>query len=146
MLTAFVILDYPLGRLADKIGSEKELTAIGFLIMAGTVFCFAFLPVLTIPLIGVLLFLSRVGAATVEAMTEIHFFKIIDGENPMYLTVLRDLRPLAYVITPIVATVSMYFLPFKTSFVVLGCILLIGFTISFKMEKKSIWWQRSHKS
>ena len=146
MLTAFVILDYPLGRLADKIGSEKELTAIGFVIMSLTVFGFAFLPALTIPLIGVLLFFSRVGAATVETMTEIHFFKIIDGENPMFLSIFRDIRPVAYVVTPIVATIAMTFLSFKTSFVVLGIFLLIGFCTALTMEKKRTWWQRSHRN
>lgn len=146
MLTAFVILDYPLGRLADKIGSEKELAAIGFVIMAGTVFCFAYLPILTIPLIGILLFLSRVGAATVEAMTEIHFFKIIDGENPMFLTILRDVRPLSYIVTPLVAIASITIFSFKTSFAILGLFLIAGFFVAFKMEKKKVWWQRSHRS
>ncbi len=146
MLTAFVMLDYPLGRLADKIGSEKELTAIGFVIMALTVFGFAFLPVLTIPLIGVLLFFSRVGAATVETMTEIHFFKIIDGENPMFLSIFRDIRPVAYILTPIIATISLALLPFKTSFAVLGFVLLIGFCVALTMEKKRAWWQRSHNN
>jgi MFS family permease len=146
MLTAFVILDYPLGRLADKIGSEKELTGIGFCIMAITVFGFAFISNMTIPLIGILLFFSRVGAATVETMTEIHFFKIVDGENPMFLSIFRDLRPLAYVVTPVIATLSMIFLSFKSSFAVLGIVLIFGFFATFKMEKKSGWMQRSHRS
>ncbi len=145
MLTTFVVLDYPLGRIADRLGSEKELSAIGFLIMACSVFGFVFLSSTTAITFGILLFVSRIGAATVEAMTEIHFFKIIDGANPMYLSIFRDLRPLAYVTAPIVAIIAFAFLPFKLTFAVLGIILLIGFFAAFKMERKSDWWVREHR-
>ena len=144
MLTSFVILDYPLGRLADWIGSEKELAAIGFIIMAMSLFGFALIPHPTIAAVGVLMLLSRIGAATVETMTEIHFFKIVSIENPMYVSLFRDLNPLANVITPVIALTAFSLLTFRHSFAAFGCILIIGFVATFFMEQKRAWWVREH--
>ncbi len=146
MLLAFVILDYPLGRLADWLGSEKELAAIGFLIMIGTVFALAFLRIDTVIMMGALLFMSRIGAATVEAMTEIHFFKSASETDPGLLSLFCDLRPLAFAIGPLLGMVALYFLPFKMIFAVLGAILFLGLTAALSMEKKPGWWVREHKN
>lgn len=145
MLTAFVILDYPLGRLADYLGSEKELAALGFLCMTAAVAGLAFLPFPGVLTVGLLLFFSRVGAATVEAMTEIHFFKITNGDDPRMLSVFRDLRPLAYIIGPLSGAFIIAFLPFQSIFIFLCVILLIGFYITLHMERKPAWWKRAHR-
>lgn len=146
MLTAFVILDYPLGRLADKIGSEKGLTAIGFLIMIGSVLALALTPKPTIEVMGLILFFSRVGAATVEAMTEIHFFKLTSDKDPRLLSVFRDLRPLAYIVAPLAGSLLLTFFPFITIFAALVGVLGIGFFVTFGMEKTHGWWTRAHES
>ena len=137
MLAPFVFLDYPLGRIADRIGSEKELTAIGFLVMAFCVLGLAFLPNLGIISITVLLFMSRIGAATVEAMTEIHFYKIASETDPRLLSVFSDLRPLSYIIGPILGLCVLSVLPFRGLFSVLGAIVCIGVIASLRMETKS---------
>ncbi len=145
MLSAFVILDYPLGRLADKIGSEKELASIGFVIMTLAVFGLAFLPLGNVILIGALLFFSRVGAATVETMTEIHFFKIAENADPRVLSVFRDLRPLAYIIGPLLGTIILEVAPFRSIFAILGVVLIVGFFVALGLEKNPEWWTRAHK-
>lgn len=145
MLVPFVALDYPLGKMADWLGSEKELTAIGFLIMAGSVFSLTIITHPSVLLIGALLFLSRVGAATVEAMTEIHFFKVARDSDPSLLALFSDLRPLAYVIAPLIGALAISLLPFKMIFAVLALILMVGFVVSFFLEKNTVWWTRAHK-
>lgn len=145
MLTSFVILDYPLGRFADWIGSEKELAAIGFLIMAVSVFGFFFMTTVSVALIAGLMFLSRIGAATVETMTEIHFFKIVSAENPMYVSLFRDLNPVANIVTPVIALTSFALFSFQQSFAVIGTIILLGFCASFFMEVNRKWWSRAHQ-
>ncbi len=144
MLTAFVIFDYPLGKLADFLGSEKELTAIGFIIMATSVLGLALIESPSIFVIGLLLFFSRVGAATVEAMTEIHFFKIAGAADSSILSIFRDLRPLAYLIAPLCGAVILYTLPFESLFFILTFILVLGYFLSFHLERKTKWWTRSH--
>jgi len=146
MLAPFVILDYPLGRLADWLKSEKELTAIGFFIMMMCLFALAFYSNPSVLLVGVILFFSRVGAATTEAMTEIHFYKIAKDSDPGLISLFCDLRPLAYIVAPLLGALTVSMLPFRMTFAVLGCILIIGFVISFYMEKKQGWWIPEHRN
>ncbi len=146
MLTAFVILDYPLGRLADKLGSEKELAAIGFLIMAASVFGFAFLPTITVGMVAFLMIISRIGAAMVETMTEVHFFKITTDSSPLLITLFRDLRPIATVVTPIVALSGFAFLGFRYSFAIFGMLMIAGFFFALGLERHRKWWKRDHKN
>ncbi len=144
MISAFVILDYPLGKIADWLRSEKELSAIGFLIMSTCVFALAFTPNPSVFTVGIILFISRIGAATVEAMTEIHFFKIAKDSDPSLISLFCDLRPLSYILAPILGIFALSLLPFHMIFAVLGCILILGFFVSIKFEKKSAWWVPEH--
>ncbi len=145
MILAFVLLDYPLGKIADAIGSEKELTVIGFCIMLISVLGIGMVSTPNAYIVGILLFFSRVGAATVEAMTEIHFFKTIREEDKNLISIFRDLRPLAYIIAPVFGTLIISFTPFKTIFFVLGLIITVGIISAFYIEKKRKWWIREHK-
>ena len=146
MLTAFVILDYPLGWIADKLGSEKELTVVGFFIMMVSVFGLAVVTTPSMLTIGILLFMSRVGAATVEAMTEIHFFKIVKDTEPELISVLCDLRPLSYIVAPIAGIVIMALFPFTLIFGILGILMIAGIYIATKLERNHTWWKRAHKA
>ncbi len=145
MLATFIILDYPLGRLADYLGSEKELAAFGFLLMAASVFSLALLNAPTALTVGALLFLSRIGAATVEAMTEIHFFKVVKDADPGLLSLFCDLRPLSYIAAPIIGAFALALLPFQMTFAVLGIILVTGFVVAFYLEKDTRLWARAHE-
>ena len=146
MLSPFVLLDYPLGRIADYLKSEKELAVIGFLIMMICVFALAFIHAPSVLLVGVILFFSRVGAATVEAMTEIHFFKLAKDSDPGVISLFCDLRPISYIVAPILGAIAISMLPYQTMFAVLGCILILGFAVAFYMEKKPQWWVAEHKN
>ena len=146
MLSAFVILDYPLGRLASYLKSEKELAVIGFLIMMVCVFALAFIDTPSVLVVGIILFFSRVGAATVDVMTEIHFFKLAKDSDPGLISLFCDLRPISYIIAPILGAIAVTILPYKMMFAVLGFILILGFGISFYMEKKPEWWIPEHRN
>lgn len=134
MLLPFIILEFPLGKLSDKIG-EKKLLTIGFSII--TLFT------LTIPLIHVpelwlwasILFLTRVGAAIIEVMSETYFFKSINEENIAAISFFRNTTPLAFVIAPLCAIPVILLVPsFEYLFFVLGAILLCGFLISLRLR------------
>jgi MFS family permease len=146
MLLAFVVLDYPLGKIADYLGSEKELAVIGFLIMATSVGTLALVQAPSFATVTLILLFSRIGAATVEAMTEIHFFKVAKDSDPGLLALFSDIRPLAYVLAPLIGALAIALLPFQMSFVVLSAILMVGFVASFYLEDTSQWWVRAHKN
>lgn len=134
MLLPFVILSFPLGFLSDKIG-EKKMLIYGFLICA--VFTF------TIPLIdgpnlllwASVLFLTRIGAAMIEVMSESYFFKVVSEENADAISFFRNTGPLSFIIAPSIAIPTLLLIPsFEYLFFVLGVVLLGGLFITLRLE------------
>lgn len=134
MLLPFIFLDFPLGKLSDKIGEKKMLIA-GFLITA--IFTFV-IPFITVPVVwtwAIILFGTRVGAATIEVMAESYFFKKVDEKNANEISFFRNTYPLSFVIAPLMAIPVLFFTPsFKYLFFVLSAILLIGFFLSLRLR------------
>jgi len=134
MLVPFLLLDYPLGILSDKIGEKKILLA-GFLVTA--------LSTLLIPLISApimllwagILFATRVGAAMIEVMSENYFFKSVPEEDVEEMAFFRNTTPLSFILGPALATPLLIFFPsFSYLFLVLGAILLLGFLITLRLR------------
>jgi MFS family permease len=134
MLIPFVLLDYPLGKLSDKIG-EKKMLIIGFII---TSFFTLILPFITEPKVWIwamILFGTRIGAATIEIMSESYFFKEVDEKNSDEISFFRNTFPLSYIISPLLAIPVLLLVPsFQYLFFVLGIILLVGLLISLKLK------------
>jgi len=134
MLIPFVILDFPLGKLSDKIG-EKRILTYGFLIGA---FFTLLIPLVKEPnlwLWALILFGTRVGAATIEIMSESYFFKNVHEENADAISFFRNNYPLAYILAPLLAIPILILIPsFQYIFYILGAILLIGFFITIRLK------------
>ncbi|MFH1608952.1 MAG: MFS transporter [Patescibacteria group bacterium] len=134
MLLPFVILEFPLGKISDKIG-EKKLLITGFIIIT---FFTLIIPFITEPKVwiwGLILFGTRVGAAIIEVMSETYFFKKVEAENAEEINFFRNTYPLAYIIAPIFAIPILFLVPsFEYLFYVLGVILLIGLFITLKLR------------
>lgn len=130
MLIPFVVIGYPLGRLVDKkILREKSIIIFGLLLMSLSVFFFARVPHGNVLLLTLCLFLSRVGAASVEAANEMYFFKHIDDGKTYFLSLFRDTIPLAYTIIPIVASIVLRNYTIATLFSALSVFILLGYIV-----------------
>ena len=125
MLIPFVLLDYPLGKYSDKIG-EKKMLALGFIILGISTFLIFFISSKSVLLWAFVLFMTRVGAATIEAMNEIYFFKKIKPADSGLVSFFRNSAPLSLIIAPMVATAILGFAPDKYLFLILGIILISG--------------------
>ena len=135
MLLPFVLTEAPLGRLADRRWGEKEVMAIGFIVMALATGMAAFVETKSVVLWTIILFVSRVGAAMVEIMSETYFFKKVDSSKANVIGLFRTMRPWAYVVSPILATILFAFsLPLKYIFVVLALVMFLGLHLSLKLE------------
>lgn len=134
MLLPFVLLSYPLGKLSDKLG-EKKILIIGFIIW---ILATLSIPLITLPIawvFAIVLFLTRVGAATVEVMSESYFFKIVKEEDADEIAFFRNTRAVSFLIAPAIATVLLLYLPsFVYLFYVLGAILLIGLLVTLRIK------------
>jgi MFS family permease len=133
MLLPFVLLEAPLGRLADKNG-EKKLLSVGFAIMAISTFLIAFVTDHNVYIWTALLFVTRIGAAIVEVMTDTYFFKKVDATKTHIISFFRTARPLAYVISPVIATILFTVFDTRGLFVFLGLFLLYGLRYSYSID------------
>jgi MFS family permease len=135
MLSAFVIVQYPLGRFSDRIG-EKKLLGFGLLILGGATLLFAFTKSSTPLILGLILFLTRIGAATVEVMSETYFFKNVTDADVEIISLFRVVRPLAYVVAPLLGTLILINSTYETLFIILGCGILASLTLLTKLHEK----------
>lgn len=134
MLLPFIFVEIPLGKIADKYIGEKEMLNIGFVI---TIFSVALMPFISgkdFWLWAILLFVTRIGAAMIEVMTETYFFKKISDKDVNLISIFRSMSTIAYIIAPIIVTISLVLLPFCYTFFVLAAIMVFGFRYSLAIK------------
>jgi len=127
MLIPFLVFEIPAGIIADKYIGEKEILYLGFFILVASLFLFFYLKVTTFWIWASVLFLSRIGAALIEAMRETYFFKIVDAKDVGYINIFRTTAPLGYVIGPFLAMIILKFFPLNYLFLIIALISLSGF-------------------
>ena len=77
--------------------------------------------------------LSRVGAAMVESMTEVHFFRHVTEKDTSVITAFRALRPLGSVAGPLLASVALIYLTLPTTFIVFAVVMLLVVPLSLSI-------------
>jgi len=133
-LTAFVIIEYPAGLLADEKWGEQEMMIIGFIFICGSAFALSFISTTSVLVWAIALFCTRVGASLVEVTTESYFFKQVSSDNADLLSTFRLMRPIGSMIGALIGTVCLFFLPFSYIFAVLGAVCLLGFYFSISLR------------
>ncbi len=127
MLLPFVLIQYPLGKLADKKYGEKEIMAIGFGIMGTATFILAFINSHNLFVWAIFLLITRIGAAAAEVMMEIYFFKSVSLRDTAVLGMFRITRPVAYFIAPLITGIGLMFnANHAWLFIIVGAICLLG--------------------
>ncbi len=138
MLLPFSILPFPLGRYADKIG-ERKMLMFGFTIASLATLSLFFIYQPVVWLWALLLLTTRVGAATIEVMSDAYFFKHIRPENEEFVGVYRTASPIAYIIGPAIASLVFLFVPaFNYIYVILGTAMLLGVYLASTIRKGDI--------
>lgn len=130
MLLPFIILPPFLGSLADKKLGEKEILSAGLIITGLACILIALIDSPNPILWALVLLLSRVGISAVEGMKESFLFKHLTAGDAGLLSISRNTRPLAYVISPIIASVFLLFFDFKFIFIFLGLVMWFGLRYS----------------
>lgn len=134
MLLPFIFLEIPAGVFADKYSGEKKILYIGFMILISAV-ALLFLTESSSPFVwALILFLSRCGAALIEAMRESYFFKIVDVEDIDYINLFRNVSPLSYLVGSGLAVFALKFYSIEYLFLFLAFVLLSGFYFTWKIQ------------
>lgn len=126
MLIPFPLIQYELGKLADKRFGEKEIMAIGFGIMGLSTIALGFIDSHSVLFWAFMLFMTRVGAAAIEIMMETYFFKTVSTSDTATLGMFRVTRPVSNFIAPLITGFGLMFTTHAYVFVIIGIISLIG--------------------
>ncbi len=136
MLLPFVFLEYPAGIIADKWLGDKEMLIAGFVI---TGIAFGALALVTastsLVVIAAILFVSRIGAALVEAMVEGHFFRSVTERDASTITVYRMMRPVGALIAPLFASLLLITGNYLLFFMVSGALIVaLGIIVTIPLR------------
>jgi predicted MFS family arabinose efflux permease len=133
-LLPFMILELPLGKIADKYFGEKEILTLGFFIAGLSTMLITAFDEQIFWLWAGLLFMTRVGASMIEIMNETYLFKKISDADVDILSVYRSVRPITYVISPIIASVLLIFIEINQLFLFLGILVFTGVLFSTRLK------------
>lgn len=133
-LIPFVLLEIFLGKISDEWLGEKEILTAGFIVMGLSTMVMAFSDTESFFFWAELLFVTRIGASMVEIMTETHLFKKINDDSVHILSLFRAIRPMAYIISPVIASLLLIKLDINYLFLVLGIIVILGTTFSLSIK------------
>ena len=134
MIVPYLLLEYPLGRIADKWLGEKELLVGGFTIIAITVGVIPVIASSSWILWAAILFATRVGSAIVESMSATYFYKKTRPDEADVIALFRDMRPLAYLVAPVLASIVVTKLSVGALFPILGGVMLLGALLSTRLK------------
>lgn len=125
MLLPFILIQWPVGKLADYFIGEKEMMIVGFLIMGTTLL---FMPYLGTSVIfwTITLFFSRIGAALIEITTDSYFFKHVSSDDTRILSIFRLTRPTSIILGAGLGALSLSLFSFDKIFFVLAVIIFFG--------------------
>ncbi len=133
MLLPFILFELPVGDLADRKYGEKEFITIGLIIMGLSTMFISFITIKSFFVWTTILFLTRTGASFVEIAADSYFFKMVNKEKTDVISFYRVARPLSYIVAPVMATLSLQFIPFEYTFMVIGICMIIGTHFSFAL-------------
>lgn len=134
ILIPFVILPYPLGRLADSKLGEKELLISGiFLMILGTTI-FALLNIHPLAFYIFALFIARLGASMVEEMASSYFYKQIDHSQADLISFFTNTKNIALISGPLIGSIIVYSISLQAVFLTLVGILVLSLIPIFKLH------------
>ena len=134
MLTAFVILEIPLGKIADKYLGEKEILTAGFIIAGLSTAALSLIESRSLIVWTLVLFATRVGVSCIEVMNDTYFFKKVKASDSDVISFFRNASPVAYIVAPALSSLILYFIDYKYLFAILGAIMLTGIKFSLSIK------------
>jgi len=133
-LFSFIILQVPLGWFADKYLGEKELLVLSFIILAGANTWITFSGATSVIVWAAILFVGRTGSAILEIMSETYYFKQVTERDTGLISLFRNIQPLGYIVTPILATMFLSYFDLPLLFAATGIVMASGIYFSLRLK------------
>jgi MFS family permease len=138
MLIPFVVLQYPLGIVADTRWGEKELLLASLVLLVGTMAAIAVSESHSFWFWAGMLFATRVGAATIEVLRDAYFYKQIDGEDGDLIAFFRTARPIANILTAIIAVALFVRFPLSSVFILSVLVFIVALWSTFSLHDTAV--------
>ncbi len=128
-----IILEVPIGKLADVYGFKKYIS-LGFLLMA-VILAFAYFtgPIYTI----IIIVIATLGAAFIEPLVEAYFFEEVktkEKQNSLY-PIHKTSTEVSHLITPLVYSTILIYFDFKGLFVFISLFMLLFAFLSLRLKR-----------
>jgi len=130
----YVLFDIPWGKIADKILGEKEIMGAGIIIVSLCTMAIGLIVSNEFWIWACALSLTRVGASMIQVTTETYFFKKINKEDTGKISFFRNTSPIAFLVSPIIATAALTVANFQELFIILGAIVLLALIPNYKLH------------
>ena len=131
MLVPFVLVQYPMGLIADKKTGEKEAIMVSLAIMALSTMAVYFISGASAASWSAVLFATRVGAALLEVLRDSYFYKRIDCDDVDLIHFFRTAMPMGYIVAMVLSAASMLFFPLKFLFIILAVLIFSALVPAF---------------
>jgi MFS family permease len=122
MLVPFVILQYPVGFLADKKLGEKEMLIFSIIFMGASSGIIYFISSSNIWIWASILLATRIGASMLEVLRDSYFYKKIDGYDVDLINFFRTSAPMGYIIATGISFPILLFFPVKSVFLLVSAV------------------------
>ncbi len=134
MLVPFILIQYPMGVLADKKTGEKEFLFLAVFVMGISTLIFYFTDSSeNITVWALILLATRVGAALIEILRDSYFYKRIDGHDVDIVDFFRTSKSLAYIVAAGLSGIILIFFPMKVIFLVVSIVVFSALYPIFRL-------------
>ena len=123
MLIPFVLVQIPLGIMADKKTGEKEWLVVGFVIISVATATMSIFSEPTVYLWMTILFLTRIGASIIQVMRDAYFYKKIGSRDIDFIDFFRTTKSVAYAVGTIFFSLFLVVLPLRMVFLMLAILM-----------------------
>lgn len=144
MLLPFVLIQYPLGVLADTRTGEKEFLIGALLLAALSTVAVSWIGSANVILWAGVLFVTRIGIAAIEVLRDSYFYKRIDGNDGDLIAFFRTARPVGNIFAAIALGVWLLFLPLSKIFFLPALILFLALIPVFLLKDNMSERERSY--
>ncbi len=143
MLLPFIVIQYPMGILADRRFGEKEFIVAAVVIIGCSTAIIYLVESQSVWVWATVFFTNRIGAALLELLSESYFYKRVDARDVYTIDFFRTSSSGGYIIGAVISTITLFFFPIKAVFIVLAAVIFTALYPAFnlidnKCEKEMI--------
>jgi MFS family permease len=134
MLIPFVVLQYPIGFLADKKFGEKEFLVFSIIFMGTSTAIIYFITSSNIWVWATVLLSTRVGASMLEVLRDSYFYKKIDGHDVDLINFFRTSMPVGYILATAISFPLILIFSTKIIFVLAAAVVFSALVPAFILK------------